>query len=319
MRVLFICSGNTKFGISPFILSQANSLKEQGIEVDFFTIVGKGIRSYIKAAKIYRKESKKHKYDIIHAHYTFSAYVALLGRNKIPIVLSLMGDDAYGTPNAKGKTKVSSYYSILLTLLIQPFMKAIIAKSEQLGSYVYLKRKLSIIPNGVNMNDFIPISQDKAKLDLGLELDKKYVLFLNNTKDIRKNFKLLANTIKNQEIDDFELLTPYPVSHSDVIKYLSAADLLVHTSLREGSPNLIKEAMAMNCPIVTTKVGDVEQLLHGVDNCYLCDFDEKDLATKINKVLRSNRRSDSRSKMAFLQHDVIAKQIISVYNKALRK
>src|SRR4051812_37070794 len=106
MRVLFVCSGNNKdFDIIPFIKDQGESLKNEGVEVDYYPIVGKGLMGYVKAGFKLRKFVQKKQYDLIHAHFTYCGWSALIGAGrKIPVVLSLMGTDANG--EYKGKNKV---------------------------------------------------------------------------------------------------------------------------------------------------------------------------------------------------------------------
>ena len=319
MRVLFVTSGNTKFGISPFIKSQGESIKKEGVDVKYLAVKGKGFKAYLKTVKELKKIVKKEEFDVIHAHYTFCGLVAILARPKLPIVLSLMGDDAYGTPNNKGKTKFTSYYSIILTYVIQPFLKQIIAKSEEIGNYVWQNKKLNIVPNGVNLEAFYLIDKSEARKNLGLKNDTKYVLFLNNTKDTRKNFSLFKETIEKEELEDFELLTPYPVAPNLVVQYLCASDLLVHVSWREGSPNLIKEAMACNVPIVSSDVGDVKEVFKGTKGCFITEFSSKDLARKINLGLSFEKRTNGRENTKHLEQSVIAKKIVNIYNSILLK
>src|SRR6186997_998803 len=97
MKVLFVSSGNNKnFDIVPFIKEQGESLKLQGIEIDYYPIIGKGIKGYIKAGFRLRKYLKDNPYDLVHAHFILSGWAAIIGSGKIPVVLSLMGSDAYG-------------------------------------------------------------------------------------------------------------------------------------------------------------------------------------------------------------------------------
>ena len=63
MKVLFVSSGNNKFGISPIIKSQGLSLEKEGVEVEYFTINGKGFGGYIKSIPRLRKYVKKNKYS----------------------------------------------------------------------------------------------------------------------------------------------------------------------------------------------------------------------------------------------------------------
>src|SRR4051794_14043939 len=98
MKVLFVSSGNSNFfNIIPFIKEQGESLKREGVEVDYFPVTGRGLRGYVKAGLRLRKMLQEKQFDLIHAHFTYSGWVALIGAGrKIPIVLSLMGSDANG-------------------------------------------------------------------------------------------------------------------------------------------------------------------------------------------------------------------------------
>src|SRR5688572_21973160 len=103
MKVLFVCSGNSKeFEIIPFIKEQGESLKREGIDVDYFPVQGKGLMGYIRSGLKLRSILKQKHYNLIHAHYTYSGWTALIGAGKkTPVVLSLMGTDANG--EFKGK------------------------------------------------------------------------------------------------------------------------------------------------------------------------------------------------------------------------
>ena len=76
MRVLFVSSGNSRFGISPFIRTQGESLQAKGLEVEFFLVEGKGIRGYLKNLGPLRRRLGS--VDIVHAHYSYCGMVAAL-------------------------------------------------------------------------------------------------------------------------------------------------------------------------------------------------------------------------------------------------
>ena len=191
IKVLFVASGNsTNFDIAPFIKSQGESLTAHGIDVQYFTVKGKGLMGYLRTAFVLRKYFKKNHVDIIHAHYTLSGWSAVLAFPVQPIILSLMGTDAYGEYSGVNKIKFTSRYLILLTYLIQPFIKAIICKSKHIESFVYLKKRSHVIPNGILL-DKIKFNEHGFKEELGLYPPKKYVLFLGNKKNKRKNYKLI--------------------------------------------------------------------------------------------------------------------------------
>ncbi|HUR12521.1 MAG TPA: glycosyltransferase, partial [Flavitalea sp.] len=123
MKVLFVCSGNNNFEIVPFIREQGESLKKQGIQVDYYPVIGKGIRGYLKAGFKLRRFIKENGYDLVHAHFTLSGYAAILGAGKTPVVLSLMGSDAYGEYIGINKVSLKSRTNTLLTWIVQPFVQ----------------------------------------------------------------------------------------------------------------------------------------------------------------------------------------------------
>lgn len=324
MKVLFVASGNSQnFEIAPFIKAQGESLKEQGIDLVYFPIIGKGIKGYLKSAKRLHLFIKENNVDILHAHYTLCGWAAVLSGTGLPIVISLMGSDAYGEYiNEKG-AGLKSKYLTLLTFLIQPFVSAIISKSSNIDKFVYRRRISQIIPNGVRLEQFI-LHEQGVREELGLERNRKYVLFLGDKQDKRKNFDLAIKAIHLLNDNNLEILSPYPISHTTVVKYLNAVDLVVLTSFMEGSPNIIKEAMACNCPIVATDVGDVGWLFGDEPGHYITVFDPEDVAEKIKLALEFSEkqgRTKGRERIIALGLDsqAIATRIVYVYNNMIKR
>lgn len=323
MKVLFVSSGNSKnFKIAPFIKLQGESLSLAGINVKYFSVKGKGIFGYFKNAIRLRKYLKNNPIDIVHAHYTLSGLIAVLSFSKRPIVLSLMGSDAYGDYIGKNRIKFSSRYLILLTYLIQPFVSSIICKSKHIQSYVYLKKKSYVVPNGILL-DKIFVNENGFEEELGLNKDKRNVLFLGSKNDIRKNFCVIENALKLMDTNDINLVAPYPVAHDVVVKYLNTVDVIVVPSFMEGSPNIVKEAMACNCPVVATKVGDVEWLFGEEPGYYITDFMPENVAKNIEKALIFSvkyGRTNGRQRIIDLELDAldIANRIIEIYKKVFQ-
>lgn len=265
MKVLFVSSGNLKnFDVAPFIKVQGDSLMSQNVEVDYFRVIGKGPKGYYSNVKRLRKHLRTNSYDLIHAHFTLSAWVVVLANPRLPIVLSLMGTDAYGRVNKLSQNKPSLNYLTILSVLIQPFVKKIISKSPNIEQVVWQKSKSHLLPNGVNMENLHPYEQNFRE-ELNLSPDKKYVLFLGNPKDRRKNYNQLLSIKDKLAENGINVLAPYPISHDLIFKYLNAVDALIMCSFQEGSPNVVKEAMACNCKGVFTDVGDVKYLINNTN------------------------------------------------------
>jgi len=101
---------------------------------------------------------------------------------------------------------------------------------------------------------------------------------------------------------------------------MNACDALLLTSVHEGSPNVVKEALACELPVVSVNVGDVRTRIEGIDGCVVVDSASPDaLAAALESVLRRNGRIVARDKIADLDEARIAAQVIDVYRSALRK
>jgi teichuronic acid biosynthesis glycosyltransferase TuaC len=319
MKILFVSSGNTPFSIVPFIKSQEESIASQGVDITHFVIYDNGIKGYYKAYRELRQHLKMHKYDLIHAHYSFCGWVARLSNFRIPIIISYMGSDVYGKVGENGKIKLTSLMEIISSQLLQPFVDRIIVKSQNLNKYIYLKKKSIVIPNGVNFDLYKPQSKESSRLKLNLPLNKKLVLFLGNPKDPRKNFQLLERAVSQQNSNDIALINPYPISPEKVPDYLNASDVLVLCSYKEGSPNVVKEAMALNRPVVATNVGDVAEIISNTKGCYISEFTPTDLLNNLKKALDFNGETTGREDIAHLEIITIAKKIIKLYEEVNQK
>jgi len=313
MRVLFVSSGNAGNGISLIGKNQGESLCNQGVCVEYFTILGRGIKGYLKNIKPLRKKLKETDYHLIHAHYSLSAYVASFVGAK-PIIVSLMGSDV--------KSNAITKYVITIFSFIYKWDQ-IIVKSEDLKDSLRLKR-LVVIPNGVNLTHFKPENKKKCQNQLNWDNSKKHILFAADTNRSVKNFKLALEAVSQIINIHFELHVLNNVPHNIIPIWINASDVIILTSYWEGSPNVIKEAMACNRPIVSTNVGDVKWVIGNTDGCYIASFDLGEYADKIRLALNFSEiyhQTNGRNRIIKLGLDsvTIAKKIINVYKHVLNK
>ena len=154
----------------------------------------------------------------------------------------------------------------------------------------------------------------RKKLKINTKL--KYILFLANKNNKNKNFKLLEDTINLMNDNNLKLLEfNYPLDPNLVPLYINAADVIVLTSFFEGSPNVVKEALACCKPIVSVNVGDVKQNISGVDGCYISKYDMHNLSIQINRALNFKGKTSGRDKIKNLEINKIALLIIDLYKQ----
>ncbi|MBN1472264.1 MAG: glycosyltransferase [Syntrophaceae bacterium] len=301
MRVLFVASGNSG-DITPLVKNQIKSIQENGIDSVIFPIVGKGLPGYLRNILLLKKHLKYAQYDLIHAHYALSGYVAALAGAK-PLIVSLMGSDL-------GINKRNS----LQKYIMKKYWNETIVKSKTMREAVG-ECSVEVIPNGVNIDKLKPLAQKEALKKTNWDLNCRHILFAANPKRPEKNYQLLQSAFERIKENKIQLHFLDNVPNEVMPFYYNAADVVVLTSLREGSPNVIKEAMACNRPIVATAVGDVAEIIDGVSGCFLCDFDPVDLASKLTLALKFNKPTSGRDKIIVMGLDdkTIAAKIIAIY------
>ena len=323
MKLLFVVSGNVQpFTVAPFVKAQGDAIIEKGAHLSYFRIEGRGVKNYFKSIFYLRRHLKNNKVDLIHAHYSLAGWVAVMASRKIPIVLSLMGDDAQGAFIGVKKVKFSSRFFILLTWLVQPFVKAIISKSSGLEKIVYRKKISYIIPNGVQLNKFIA-SEAGFRSCLGLKKEMKYVLFLGSPEDINKNYSLARDAIRILDRNEVQLISVYKESQESVNKYLNSVDVFVSCSFAEGSANVVKEAMACNCPMVVTNAGDAAWVIGNEPGCFISSYEPAQFARNIARALdysQKYRRTNGRKRISDLglDSDSVVERLMAVYRKVLK-
>jgi glycosyltransferase involved in cell wall biosynthesis len=306
LKVLFVCSRKTDSIVSPFIKSQAESLEKEGVEVTFFLIEKKGLIGYLQASIKLRAILNKSKFDIVHAHYSLSGFVASLAGAK-KIVVSLMGSDVIK----------KNGWSRLIPLFNSFFRwRRVIVKSREMEYKINLKNSV-VIPNGVDFNRFYAMDKNEARLKLNFEINQEIILFNGHKNNFIKNYQLAEKVIDslNRKITLIELKS---IPHEMLYLYFNACDLLLSTSKWEGSPNIIKEAMACNTPIVATQVGDIPFLFGENSGNFFCDFNVENLSEKVIYLLRNinlrhlNQGRNRLTELKLESHQ-IASRIFEIY------
>jgi glycosyltransferase involved in cell wall biosynthesis len=309
VNVLFVASGNKANGPGVVVKKQADSLAQQNIKVSYYLIRGSGFIGYLKNVSPLAKHINDNNFEIIHAHYSLSAIVAsfaiLLSRRK-PIVVSLMGSDA----------QLKGAYRILVKLFHRFLWFKIIVKGEEMKQNLNISNAVAI-PNGVDIEKINSIEKGFNESKIG---NKNSILFAADPSRESKNWQLASAA---SEILGIDIKVVYNVPHERIIQEILTSQVVLLTSKWEGSPNIIKEAMACNCSVVATDVGDIRWLFGNEPGHYITNFDPKDVAEKIILALqfaKDRGRTNGRQRIIELGLDseTVAKRIIEVYKSALK-
>lgn len=325
MRVLWVTAmwpDERRPWYGSFVYSQAQSLRQLGLELDVLYIPGYvQRREYLRGMARLRRMLKTQSYDLVHAHY---GYCGVVGRVQVgvPLILSYCGDDLLGTPPSDG----SRLYTRSSLVLAGAFAKlayvadATVTKSKAMAAHLPRSRRARnyVIPNGVDLRTFSPGDREEARRRLGWSSELPNVLFVGNPAVPRKNFRLARDVCTElvRRGRPVELRVGWNVPPNEMPAWLNAADALLFPSLSEGSPNTIKEAMATELPIVSAPVGDVRERLDGVAGTFVVPHDAARMADALLAALDVGRSPAAREAVSELSLERVAEQVLAVYEGA---
>ena len=300
LRILVVYSQNSG-KIMPFVVEQVEDLKTKGCDVDFFPIIGKGMVGYLKNRRRLLLKIKEFKPDVLHAHFGLSGLLANLQR-KIPVVSTYHGCDINTF-----KLRIFSLFSII-------FSKYNIFVSQKQVEKVkwLLNKKYQILPCGINLKDFYLEDKNDARIKMGLSVKGFYILFSSSFDRKEKNPMFAKNIIAR--IPDAELIELKGYSREEVKSLMNACDVGLMTSIREGSPMFVKEMLACRKPVVSTNVGDVEDMIGNIEGCYIIDFDIENAVNKVKLASQCHRIEVPAEIEDKYNSETIAENLIKIYH-----
>ncbi len=269
------------------------------------------------AIQVFTKSLTGH-YDIIHGHYGLWCLVARM-QWTTPVVAAFLGDDLLGTVTTAGTLSQKSLFVVRLSQWLCRHVQAVTVKTEQMKKAA-LVDDVFVIPDGINFDLFQPIPREEARAALGWEQDRYYVVFANNPTIPVKNFPLAQQAIERLKERGMtaELKVATGLPQATVVQYINASNALILPSVAEGSPNVVREAMACNVPVVATDVGDVAVVLAHTAGCSTCPHDADSLAEGLQKALLHTERTTGRVDSTHLSNAVLVHQVIAMYDWAIQ-
>jgi teichuronic acid biosynthesis glycosyltransferase TuaC len=321
LRVLMVTSDwlwNSWGGPAVFIARQADFLRREGVHVDVFPFRGaRNPHNYWAAWKEVRRRLRQGNYDLVHAQFGQSGLTAL--PKSVPLVVTFRGDDLEGIIGEQGRYLASGWLLRFISRQVARRADAAIVVSEHMKRHLPRSVYAHVMPSGIDLELFRPEPRDLVRGRLQMPLDERLVLFVGNPALARKRYQLAqaAVALVNRTIPT-RLIVGWEMTHRQVADLMNACDALILTSMQEGSPNSVKEALACNLPVVSVPVGDVSTRLKGVAGCELCPDDRIDtLAAGLSRVLLRGERIDGRPAVAELDERRLTQRLIAIYQSVL--
>lgn len=320
MKILVIASDKGgKF--APFIEEQITALQACNVEIIRYGVTGKGISGYLRELPHLKRMIRIEKPDVLHAHFGLCGLLATLASIGLhtPVVVTYHGCDI----NAKKNRPFSQ-----ITMRLSAW-NIFVSHRQMLNAFNTEKRankrnNWSIIPCGIDTHLFDSENYCEQWFDDKFT-NKNYVLFAGSFDSFVKGPELAKQAVDiyntNHLDQSIELLELRGYSREEVVTLMHKCKTLLLTSIREGSPQVVKEAMACGCPIVSVDVGDVAERLDQMEGGYVVSTrNPHEIAEALEHAIHFGR-TQGREKLLEdgLDNAQVAKKLIDIYTKIIRK
>jgi teichuronic acid biosynthesis glycosyltransferase TuaC len=290
--------------LGSFVRDQVDALRRiDGIDVDVFGFAPGGGGAYARAASDLYRRHRHDRYDVVHAHYGLTAWPASAARGKVRAV-TLHGTDL-AHPRARP-----------VTLAALPFLDLVATVSEALATAIpgwAVRGRRAVLPAGVEVTRFRPVTRPEARTALGLDPQKPLVLFPADPLRPEKRYDR-ARAVAG----DAQLLTLGQVDPDQVPLYVNAANAVLVPSEREGFGLAVLEALACDVPVLATPVGIHPAALAGIEGTYCGPFDETVWRQALAPHLADDDpRIDGRDRAERFSTDRMAAQVVAAWRAAL--
>lgn len=321
LRVLFVIPGDGSGSSMIFVRRQIDSLRSAGVTAaEFYLPTRTSPAGLLRERHRLRQMLRDFAPHLVHAQYgTVTACFCLLS-TRLPVVITFRNSDLNPCP---GISRVRSAVGRLLSQFAVLGASAITCVSEQLRGRLWWRREAAqVIPSGVDLDVFYPRAKSEARAELGWRMDERVIVFNAGGDPLRKRLDLAqrAAEVTSTSLDAVRLcVLDGGTPPGSVPVYLNAADCLLVTSLFEGSPNIVKEAMACDLPVISVDVGDVRERLDGICPSAIVSPEPNEIARRLVEVLSRPVRSNGSTKVEEISTRAVAGRILKVYQAALRR
>jgi len=320
LRVVHVVPISHGGGTSGFIQRQIDKLAEAGVEGQVVYFSGSAMlsRPYLVLAGMtsIKRAISAFQPDIVHAHWgsLLALTTALASIGGPPLVITYRGSDINPVPS---EPWLLSMTRIACSQLAIMRAAAIICVSDDLRRRLLLRNPLiQVIPSGTDLTLFKPMDKVAARKELNWPLDERVVFFYEGGRpEIKRRDLADAGLEEARKIIGpcrLEVMGS-DIPHDRVPILLNASDCLLMTSDYEGSPNIIREALACRTPIVSVDVGDVRHWLTNLDGTIIVNRDPHEIGRAIADIITSGIRPATELKILQFSDEASRDAILKIY------
>lgn len=282
-----------------FVRDQVRALRRlDGVDVDVFAF---GPGGYLSATRELRRRHRGADYDVIHAHFGLTAVPALALRGA-PHAVTLHGTD------------VRHPRSGAITRAALPALDLVAAVSAELAAELRgagRRRRVAVLPCGVDLRRFRPLPRVQARARLGLDPDEPCLLF---PADPARTGKRHDRAI--EAADGTRLLSLGQIDPDEVGLWINAANAVLVPSEAEGFGLATLEALACDVPVLATPVGVHRLALDGIAGTLCAPYDRDRWRVALAPHLRAaDPRVDGRARAALFGADRMARRVVAAWSE----
>ena len=289
-----------------FVEEQVRSLVARGLEIEVLHLLRPGRRSrYLWGPIAIERAMRRFRPDVIHAHYGLTGALAVRQRS-VPVVVTYHGSDVT-VPWQRRISRFAARRAAANLVVAEPQRALLGAPRTQ------------VVPCGVDPTVFHPHSREEARARLGLDPSEPWILFAGAFANPVKNYSLLQAALGRPPQRAVRVKEITGMTRAEVASWMAAVDALVLTSHREGSPQVVKEALFCGLPVIGVPVGDVVDRIGGIDGCRVVDPEPSAVRAAIDDVLSRRARIQLMDEqLAEFRLDRIAERIEAIYSEVMR-
>lgn len=320
--VLFVTSGwpTPENPTSIFVAEQAAQLSQAGVDVEVVAFSGRmNPANYARARFEYRRKLASDRFDIVHAHFGQTGLIVFPTQKLV--VLTLYGSDVLGVVGRSGRYTLRGRVLRRISAWAAGRAAHVVVVSNNLASRMRRYVPCEVLPLGVDRSVFAPEPKQDARLALGWEQRRRYVLFAGQPYAPAKRFDLARAAVRALPPNvEARLIIVTGQPREVVAKHLNAADALLMTSKHEASPVIVKEAIACNLPVVSVDVGDVREVIGEIPGCVVCVDDRPSTISRgLVAVLSEARRIYGQEVAARFDQRVLAERQAQIYRDVISR